>query len=361
MIGIIGAGWSGATAARWLTDHGHQVHVIEANHRVGGLARTETIKGVLYEPFGPHIFHTADKTVVEFVSRFGLTRPFEHTVVTEIVLPDGQRHTLSWPPQVEELERLPMWPTIRDEINNLPARGDNFETAAISQLGHTVYTLFVADYTRKQWGREPSELAANLAPQLELRSDGYRRLFKDPYEVFPPQGYTSVIEKILDGIPVTLGWETTIEDLDQLADTFDKLLITAPLDLFTQQDTLAWRGIRNIARYHPEAETTLTAAYVVNRPDLHVPYTRTVETKHATRQQIVGTVICEEHPGAPHRQYPVMTPDGRYTKANRRLQDDIREASPIPVEFTGRLASYRYINQEQAIRAAIKAAIRLLG
>lgn len=364
-VGIIGAGWSGATAARYLTDNGIDVHVIEATTGVGGNARTETIEGVVYEPFGPHIFHTADTDVIEFVRRFGLTRPFEHSVVTEILPdgPEGERLILSWPPQVDELEHLPQWPTIRDEINDLPPPGDNFEATAVSKLGRTVYNLFVRDYTRKQWGREPSELAADLAPGLELRRDGYKRLFKDPYEVFPRQGYTSIIESILYGLPITLGWAVTVEDLDELARMFDALIITAPLDLFTNQpDILAWRGIRNVARFYPDVDPTetLTPAYVVNRPDPAVPYTRTAETKHATKQSINGTVVCEEHPGSPARHYPVPTPDRRYAKINRGLQDEIKAETRIPVRFTGRLAQYRYINQDQAIRGAIRAAQLLM-
>jgi len=363
-VGIIGAGWAGATAARYLTDNGAQAHVIEATTGVGGHARTETIEGVIYEPYGPHIFHTANPDVIRFVSRFGLTTPFEHSVLTEIMPdgPEGDRFTLSWPPQVSELERLPQWPTIRDEINDLPDPGNNFETMAISMLGRTVYNWFIRDYTRKQWDREPSELAADLAPQLELRRDGYRRLFKDPYEVFPVQGYTNIIESILEGLPMTLGWETSVDDLDVLARTHDALLITAPLDLFTHQpNILAWRGIRNVARYYPETEQTETDAYVVNRPNLSVPYTRTVETKHATQQRITGTVVCEEHPGADARHYPVPTPDRRYTKINVALQEEITEASPVPVGFTGRLAEYRYINQDQAIQGAIEATDLLLN
>ena len=100
-----------------------------------------------------------------------------------------------------------------------------------------------------------------------------------------------------------------------------------------------------------EHETdTVTRGYVINHPSRKVPYTRTIETKHATGQRIAATVVSEEYPGSTDRHYPFPTPEALHERTNRKLKDEIRALSPIPVYFCGRLANYQYINQDEAIR-----------
>lgn len=366
-VAVIGAGWSGATVARVLHDAGIAVEVFEAAGAVGGHSRVERLGGVVYEPNGAHIFHTSDREVAAFVQRFGMSRPYEHRVVTEVFLPDdGGRVLLSWPPQLEELRELPMWPAIAHELERRPAvaGGANFEERVIQLMGATLYSLLVRDYTIKQWGRDPTELSSSIAPKrVELRSDGYRRLFRDRWEYFESEGVNAVVENVLEPVPVTCRTELSLADLDHLDAAVDHVVVTAPLDQFAgDPGTLEWRGISMRSRHLPMAseEATATEAYVVNRPSPTVPYTRTVETKHASGQRIAATVVSEEHPGADRRHYPVPTPEGRNEAANRDLQDRIRCDAPRPVSFCGRLANYTYIDQDQAIRQGIDLARRLL-
>lgn len=358
---VVGAGWSGAVVARELLDRGIDVHVVEAADVVGGHARCEVLNGVVYEPNGAHIFHTSNRRVADYVQRFGMTRPYEHRVLTEVFLrddDDDEPYLLSWPPQVAELRELPDWPIIERELADLPAEpgGDDFETWVVSLMGRHLYRLFIEGYTRKQWGCEPSELSSRFAPKrVDLRDDGYTRLFRDRWEFFPERGASSAIEAILRPVPVTCGVTVSIDDVDDLVGPPSAVVITAPLDDFLgMPGTLAWRGIRMVSRYTPtEDDGTVTAAYVVNRPSPRVPFTRTVETKHATGQRIGGTVVSEEHPGAPARHYPVPTLDGRYERRNVELQQEVRaRLGGLPTFFCGRLATYTYIDQDQAIERA---------
>ena len=98
------------------------------------------------------------------------------------------------------------------------------------------------------------------------------------------------------------------------------------------------------ARYHEtdDAGATVTRAYAINQPDPDVPFTRTVETKHASGQLIRGTIVCEEYPGHPAKHYPVPTADHEHERRNRELQALVRRESPIRVAFCGRLANYQY-------------------
>lgn len=368
-VAVIGAGWSGATCARVLSDAGVGVGVFEAAPVVGGHSRVETLGGVVYEPNGAHIFHTSDPEVVRFVQRFGMGRPYEHCVVTEVFLDDDDEESvlLSWPPQVDELRTLRIWPQIERELGALPPRptGANFEEYVVSMMGPTLYWLFIDGYTRKQWGREPASLSASIAPRrVELRSDGYRRLFRDVWEFFEADGVNSVIEAILATSAVTCNAPIAIHDLESLARDYAVAVVTAPLDVFVgEPDLLEWRGITMQARLHQVAEpdATVTPAYVVNCPSLRVPHTRTVETKHASGQRIPATVVGAELPSGSGRHYPVPTADGRYEEVNSGLQARIRKHSPIPVLFCGRLAEYLYINQDEAIRKGMDAAQETLS
>lgn len=356
-VAIVGAGWTGAVTARQLHDQGFEVEVFEQRAVVGGHSRVETINGVVYEPNGAHIFHTSDRRVAAFVQRFGMGRPYEHKVLTEVFLSDDddRPRLLSWPPQVCELRDLPVWPRIERELAALPPQphGDDFETFAVSLMGPTLYRLFIEGYTVKQWDRHPSELSSRFAPKrIDLRRDGDRRLFRDRYEFFEPAGVNAAIGAVLAEVAVTCGARVVAEDLPALARRFQAVVVTAALDDFLgRPGELEWRGITMRSTYHPleDANATVTPAYVVNRPSLRVPYTRTVETKHATGQRVPGTVVSEEYPGAPARHYPVPTVGSVNERRNAELKAEIAAAAPLPVLFAGRLANYLYINQDEAI------------
>jgi UDP-galactopyranose mutase len=358
---VVGAGWSGAVVARELHDADIPVHVVEQANAVGGHARCEMLNGVVYEPNGAHIFHTSNSRVAHYVQRFGMTRPYEHRVLARVHLADDDEDgvLLSWPPQVGELRALADWSVIERELAALPPRphGDDFETWVVSLMGRRLYRLFIEHYTRKQWGCEPSSLSSRIAPRrIELRTDGDTRLFRDTWEFFPAAGASAIIETILAPISVTCGRSVTVDDVLQIEPTVDAVVVTAPLDDFLgRPGELPWRGIRMVSRYCPTSEPTetRTPAYVVNHPSPRVPYTRTVETKHASGQRVHGTVVSEEYPGAPARHYPVPTVDGRNERDNDELQrETTMRLAGVPTFFCGRLATYAYIDQDQAIEQA---------
>lgn len=369
-VAVIGAGWSGATCARVLSDAGIPVQIFEANNGIGGHSRVETLCGVVYEPNGAHIFHTSDAEVAAFVGRFGLSRPYEHTVLSEAYLDDDddEPRLFTWPLQVDELRELAIWPQVERELAELPdaPQGDDFESWVVSLMGPTLYHIFVEDYTRKQWGVDPSELSARFAPKrVDLRRDGNRRMFRDTWEFFHPTGVNEIVESVVSTSAVTCGASMGIGDLDDLLQSYSDVVITAPLDAFTGHVTpLEWRGVQLLSRVVPtdEPDGTATEAYVVNRPSARVPYTRTVETKHATGQLVGATVVSEEYPGSSDRHYPVATVDGRNQRANQELARAIVDRCPPgSVHLVGRLAEYLYINQDEAIRRGIDCAQRILA
>lgn len=362
---VVGAGWSGAVVAHDLAAAGANVEVLERARVVGGHSRVEKLCGVTYEPNGAHLLHTEDPSVARFLSDLGLaSRPYWHQPLAEIGLDDGSTRLMSWPIQVDELEGLPCWPAIRRELDALPdaPSGSDFETYAVSLMGRTLYGLFIEGYTEKQWGRKPSELSSSFAPKrIDLRRDGRRGLFRDRWQWFPREGVNGAIERLLQPVAVTCGADVSARDLAGV--DASAIVVTAALDDFLGRDgELDWRGVHLRSRYLPtDPDGTATAAYVVNHPRREVPYTRTVETKHASGQRIAGTVVSEEYPGAPARHYPVDDLEGRNRETNRALQaETLSVLAPVPVYFCGRLATYRYINQDEAIASARACAAEVL-
>ena len=364
---IIGSGWAGASAHHQLKTMNINSVIFETKNVVGGHSRSEKINDVIYEPNGPHIFHTSNEIVNNFVNQFGMTRKYSHQIKSRIYPKSmkGDSILLSWPPQVSELKQLDEWKHIENELNNLPdvKNKNNFQDYAISIMGKTLYELFIEGYTIKQWGKEPKNLSAEFAPKrIDLRDDGNKNIFKDKWEYFHPEGSGKIIENILSDAIVNFENEITINNIDLHKKNFDAVVMTSSLDLFLDHnEKLEWRGIESKAEFYPTSsdEEKLTEAYQINHPSLNDEFTRTIETKHASGQLVSGTVVCKEYPVSGLRHYPVLNKDDSNTKLNNKLKEIINKSLSLPVFFCGRLANYQYINQDEAILQGFSAAKKL--
>ncbi len=361
---VVGAGWAGSTIANILKSNNNEVLVVEKDNVVGGHSRSSKINDVVWEPYGAHIFHTSNEDVAKFVNKHGLNREYQHKVITEIDIFEDKKY-LSWPPQISELEQLQNWNQIKSELNDLGTepQGETFVEYVISMMGKTLYEMFIEGYSIKQWGDELSTLSSSFAPKrVELRNDGYKRLFRDKYEYFHPNGVTPIIQSILEGIDIKLSENLNIENISDY-DFFDYIVLTCPLDQFIGLETLKWRGIRLEPEYSDVEyeDSYITKNYVINYPSLDVPYVRTVETKHATGQKIKGTVVAKEYTGTSDRHYPVITTDNYYEKENKNLKTIISKRLGNKVYFAGRLANYTYINQDQAILEGFYTANKIMN
>ncbi len=350
---IVGAGWAGSTIAKLLKESGNTVKIVEKENYIGGHSSSFYYKDVIWEPFGAHIFHTSNEKVARFVLDHGLNRKYQHKVLTKLTL-NGEEHLLSWPPQIDELKKLSNWSTVKKEIDKLDTKpvGDNFEDFVISMMGPTLYEMFIKGYSIKQWGDNLKELSNNFAPKrIELRSDGYRRLFRDKYEFFHPEGASPIIKNILKNIEIEQEKEVNINNIEDEFRSFDHLILTCPLDGFLNENILKWRGINLEPTYFPNLnpDEKITESYVINYPDLNTPYTRTIETKHASGQKVEASVVAYEFPGTDDKHYPYPTVENIYENENENLKKQISKIFSGNVSFCGRLANYQYINQDHAI------------
>lgn len=352
---IVGAGFAGSVVARELADAGYGVQVIDRRSHIAGNAYDEPdAHGVLIHRYGPHLFHTNSERIAAWLSRFTQWRPYEHRVRSVV---DGQlypfpinRDTLNqlYGLSLDEAGAAAFFESVR-ELRQ-PVRTS--EDVVLNSVGRDLYEKFFLNYTRKQWGLEPSQLKAGVAARIPTRTDTDDRYFTDRFQAMPREGYTCMFEAMLDhpGIEVELG-----VDYAQIRHREDwaHVVYTGPIDAYFDYrfGKLPYRSLRfehehlpTVARYQPVG--------TVNFPNEHA-YTRITEFKHVTGQEHAGTSIVREYPQAEGEPY---YPIPREENEARFKQYEALARKTSGVTFVGRLAQYRYYNMDQVVGAALTAA-----
>ncbi|SEJ31220.1 UDP-galactopyranose mutase [Frateuria terrea] len=356
---VVGAGYAGSVVAREMADAGRRVFVVDRRHHIAGNAYDEhDAHGVLVHRYGPHIFHTNAARIFEYLSRFTDWRPYEHRV-------RGIVNGRAYP-----------FPINRDTLNQLydldldeegaagfleqareprdPVRTS--EDVVLNSVGRDLYEKFFLNYTRKQWGLDPSELKAGVAARIPVRTNTDDRYFTDTFQAMPLHGYTRMFEAMLAHPNITVELGVHFEDVRGDFKR-DHTIYTGPIDAYFgyRFGRLPYRSLRfeheHLPGVHRYQETG-----TVNYPNDH-DYTRITEFKHLTGQQHRGTSIVREYPqaeGDPY--YPVPREEN---EALFKRYEELAKAER-DVTFVGRLAQYRYYNMDQVVGAALAAARRLL-
>ena len=355
---IVGAGLFGAVFAREMTDAGKRCLVIDRRDHVAGNACTETVEGIAVHRYGAHIFHTNDDAVWDYVNRFARFNRFTNSPIANY---KGELYNL--PFNMNTFHQ--MWGVTtpaqaRAEIRRQQeASGDgepqNLEEQAIRLVGRDIYEKLIKGYTQKQWGRPCTELPSFIIRRLPVRFTYDNNYFNARHQGIPEDGYTALVERMLEGIPVRLHTDflPRREELSALA---ERVLYTGPIDAYFDYrlGALEYRSLRF------ETELLDTDNYqgnaVVNYTDAETPYTRIIEHKHFVYGTQPKTVITREYsaewrPGD-EPYYPVN--DGK----NAALYQAYRELAQQEqrVIFGGRLGEYRYYDMDQVVRAALDCA-----
>ncbi|TCV94961.1 UDP-galactopyranose mutase [Luteibacter rhizovicinus] len=356
---VVGAGFAGSVMARELAEAGYRAHVIDRRPHVAGNAFDEhDSNGILVHRYGPHIFHTNGERIFAYLSRFTEWRPYEHRVRGVV---DGtsypfpiNRDTLNqlYGLDLDEAGAAALFERVREPRDPVVTSED----VVLNSVGRDLYEKFFLNYTRKQWGLDPSELKAGVAARIPVRTDTDDRYFTDTFQAMPKDGYTRMFERMLDhpNITVELGVEF---DNVRAAEDFDHIVYTGPIDAFFgfRFGHLPYRSLRFEHEYLPDVDQYQETG-TINYPNDHA-YTRITEFKHLTGQVHAGTSIVREYPqaeGDPY--YPV--PRAENEALFKRYEALAKEESNVT--FVGRLAQYRYYNMDQVVGAALAAARQLI-
>ncbi len=357
---IVGAGFAGSVLAeRMATESGKSVLLVDRRPHICGNAYDQhDAAGVLIHPYGPHIFHTNSKAILDYLSRFTAWRPYEHRVLAEV---RGMR--LPMPINRQTVNKFFGVDLTQDEVEAfLESKAEHVGTVRTSadvvlgKVGRELYEAFFQGYTRKQWGLDPSELDKSVTSRVPTRTSDDDRYFTDQFQQMPLEGYTRMFERMLDHPGITLALGTDFKDVDP--GCYDQLIFTGPIDEFFghRYGKLPYRSLQ--FRHETHDEAWLQPVGVVNYPAEAVPYTRVTEFKHLTGQEHAKTSLCYEHPSAEgDPYYPVPRPENA---ALYQKYQALADATPN-VAFVGRLATYKYYNMDQVVGQALATYQRLVA
>jgi UDP-galactopyranose mutase len=354
---IVGAGMFGATFAREMMDVGKTVLILDKREHIGGNCYTEDREGVDVHVYGPHIFHTNDKKIWQFVNRFA---EFNQYINKPKVNFRGKIY--SFPINLMTLYQLWGVTTPKeakkklDEVRIPCENPQNLEEWILSQVGREVYETFIKGYTMKQWKRHPSELPASIIKRLPIRLIFEENYFFDKYQGIPIGGYTNMINRMLKGADVRVGIDY-LEDREAWNSLADRIVFTGKIDEFFGYQ-FGYLEYRSLKFDHEVHDGDYQGNAVVNYTDYEVPYTRIVEHKHfqpQTAADIKKTVITKEYP---QDWTPEKVP--YYPVNDKKNGDTFKKYSVLArnsnIIFGGRLAEYRYYDMHQVVGSALQKA-----
>jgi len=362
---IVGAGFSGAVVARELAEAGHSIVVFDARDHVAGncfTARHAT--GVMVHTYGPHIFHTQHEHVWQYINKFGEMMPYQHRVKAI-----SKQTMYSLPVNLKTINQFFGRDFDADEAEKfIASKADNtitdpvsFEDQGLRFVGRELYEAFFAGYTSKQWGVDPKELPASILARLPVRFNDDDTYFSHPYQAIPKDGYTPIVEAILnhDEISVHLGTRFSPTESKEFGG-FDHIIWTGPIDAYFGFE-FGRLGYRTLDFVPEVADGDYQGHPVVNYCDTDVPYTRITEHKHfAPWESHDKTIVYREfsrlcgETDTPY--YPI-----RLVKEKEQLLNYVQRARDAKgVTFIGRLGTYRYLDMDVTIHEALLASKTML-
>ena len=349
---IVGAGFAGSILAERLANQsGKKVLIVDIRNHIGGNAYDHYNEaGILAHKYGPHIFHTNSRDVFEYLSHFTEWRRYEHRVLASV---DGQLVPI--PINLDTINKLYGLKLNSFELEkffeSVAEPKDSIRTSedvVVSKVGRELYEKFFRNYTRKQWGIDPSELDKSVTARVPTRTNRDDRYFTDTYQAMPLHGFTRMFENLLNHPNIKVMLNTDYREIRDII-PFKQMIYTGPVDQFFDYrfGKLPYRSLD--FKHETLNESVHQSAPVVNYPNEHL-YTRITEFKYLTGQEHSKTSIVYEFPkaeGDPY--YPVPRPENaELYKKYKALAD----AAPN-VEFVGRLATYKYYNMDQVVAQAL--------
>jgi len=357
-IFIVGCGYAGIVLAeRLASQSGLRCLVVDRRAHIGGNSYDEhDAAGVLIHKYGPHYFRTNSTRIREYLSQFTKWREVEYQILSW-----AEGHYWQFPINLNTFEQLlgrPPGSATSEEMEaalqewRVPIEHpQNSEEVIVSQVGWRLYELFFKNYTLKQWKREPRDLDPSVCGRIPIRTNRDNRYLSEQFQALPNEGYTTMFRRMLDHpkIEVRLGVDYR-EVLPQVQ--YRHMVYTGMIDEYfdCRFGPLPYRSLR----FEPEtlAQEFFQPVMQVNYPNDHA-FTRIVEIKHATGQQIPVTTIVREYPEdyGPGKEayYPIPAPDARMLYERYAAL----AAQEKGVSFIGRLATYRYYNMDQVVGMAL--------
>ncbi len=354
---IVGAGLAGSVLARALAEKGVPSLVIDKHDFPAGMCHCSRDEktGVLVHRFGPHIFHTSNERVWDFVNRFDTFVPWVNRVKAV-----NSRGVFSMPINLHTINQLfqtRLSPSearsfLEQKTDRSIAEPCNAEEQLLRYVGREIYETFFKGYTMKQWGVSPRELSAGIVKRIPVRFNYDDNYYFSKYQGFPLSGYSELVRRILDHELISVGLGVSYEK--SMNSEFEHVFYSGPLDGYFSysQGELSYR---TVDFEYIRGEGDLQGNGCINYTDLEVPYTRTHEHKYFSPwEQQAKSVLLREYSREAGRDdnpfYPKrMQADMEVLKRYMPLVDSLEGVS-----FIGRLGCYRYLDMHDVIRISLE-------
>ncbi|WP_343500208.1 UDP-galactopyranose mutase [Enterobacter hormaechei] len=362
-VAIVGAGISGAVIARLLAEQGISSVVFDKRSHIAGNCHSERDPqtNVMLHVYGPHIFHTDDKEVWDFVNAYSEFMPYTNRVKAvykgNVYLLPVNLHTIN------QFFNKTLRPDearafIESKADKSIVDPQNFEEQAISMIGRELYEAFFKGYTRKQWGVEPTELPASILKRLPLRFNYNDNYFNHQYQGMPKEGYTEMVAKILDHKLIEVRTDTEFSAAESTA--YEHVFWSGALDGYFNfsEGRLGYRTL-DFEKFSAEGDYQGTA--VINYCEEDVPYTRITEHKHFSPWESHENTTCYREFSRFCTENDVPYYPIRMVKEKELLNRYLDKAMALRnTTFIGRLGTYRYLDMDVTIREAIDVANKYL-
>ena len=357
---IVGAGFAGSVLAERLAEGSDKkVLICDKRPHIGGNAYDHYNEaGILVHKYGPHIFHTNSREVFEYLSRFTEWRPYQHRVRAAV---DGQ--IVPIPINLDTINALYGLNLtsfeVEDFFKKLAEPREQIRTSedvVVSKVGRELYEKFFRNYTRKQWGLDPSDLDASVTSRVPTRTNRDDRYFTDTYQAMPLHGYTRMFENMLDHPNIKVLLNCDYREIEKEI-PFREMIYTGPVDTFFDY-TYGKLPYRSLEFKHETHDVPVyQTAPVINYPNEQL-YTRVTEFKYLTGQEHSKTSIVYEFPRAEgDAYYPVPRKENAELYAKYKA---LADATP-GVHFVGRLATYKYYNMDQIVAQALTVYAKIIS
>ena len=349
---IVGSGLFGSIFAHEANKIGKKVLVIEKRSHIGGNCYTQKIENINVHKYGPHIFHTTDKRIWDYVNQFAEFNNFVNRPKVNF-----KQNLYSFPINLFTLYQL--WGVKTPEQakqkleqvripNNSP---QNLEDWILSQVGEEIYEKFIKGYTTKQWGRSPRQLPSSIIKRLPIRLTFDDNYFNDKYQGIPSGGYTQIFEKMLNGIEVVTDTDF-FQNRTYFENMTDKVVFTGKIDeLFDcSLGELEYRSLRFENEIH---NGDFQGNAVVNYTEQEIEYTRICEHKHFEFGTQEKTVITKEYPDTYDKNKVPYYPIGDEKNIELYNKYVLLTEKEKKYILGGRLAEYKYYDMHQIIGSAL--------
>ena len=355
---IVGAGFSGAVFARLAADAGHNVSIIDRRNHIGGNCYSYSDKetGVEVHKYGPHIFHTNNKEIWGFINKY---TEFNSYVNRVKAITNGSVYSLPInlgtinqyfgktfnPAQAKKfIEKKRIKKT---KINNL-------QDYVINSIGEDLYEAFYKNYSLKQWGVDPKEIALSTAKRLPIRYNYNDNYFNDRYQGIPKDGYTIIFNRLLESnnIKVLLGHDFT-EYKANWRENFNFLVYSGSIDEYFNFEcgelpyrTVSFKELRG---------REIQGNAVINYTDNSVDFTRIHEHKWFTPEKTFERSIAfKEYASSTTSKFNPYYPIRNEENDKIFLKYKSLSLNEQNVIFLGRLAEYKYYDMHQVIASSMQ-------